>query len=498
VLSAAARGGEITSEWVGNSGDWADVTQWSTNPNYPNNETPAGTEYDALIDAPGSGPYTVSLENNVTTDSVTLNSPNATLLQTGGTLTTGAVNISAGTYNLSGGALQATSYNNTGGTLAVGGTILPLTVAGTQSFNNAGGTIVADAGSIVRLVLGPGVATTSQLGNLVTNGGGIFLEAVNVSGTLNNTGSTLTATGTSGAAHIWFITVENGAINLPAGSTVGRYATLADVSLESDLKVGFDDSASVQDINGLGHTINVVGSSLFIKPDPNQSTATLSNVNVNLSSDASVHSEHPVLLDGATTLEGETGSGDASVGVTGPEITNQGLIDANVNGQTLQVGPQTLVNRGTLQAVGGATLGIGPQSAAPPGWINNGLLSVDSASQIAVNQATQFASGSAFDVMLGSNGNCGILTLGGTLSIQSDVSLDISLAPGAAFSGPYEIISYPGYSLNGTFAQVTPGFTVDYSRPGEILVTSIPEPVGFGFLAASGGLLLARRRARRR
>jgi hypothetical protein len=39
---------EITSTWSGNTGNWTDPTQWSTNPNYPNNGTPSGTDYDAV------------------------------------------------------------------------------------------------------------------------------------------------------------------------------------------------------------------------------------------------------------------------------------------------------------------------------------------------------------------------------------------------------------------------------------------------------------------
>jgi len=71
------------------------------------------------------------------------------------------------------------------------------------------------------------------------------------------------------------------------------------------------------------------------------------------------------------------------------------------------------------------------------------------------------------------------------------------MVAGTVFSGPYEIASYTG-TLTGSFAEVTPGYTVSYSQPGEILVTAdppltspLPEPSG-GLLCASLCFLLAR------
>jgi hypothetical protein len=75
------------------------------------------------------------------------------------------------------------------------------------------------------------------------------------------------------------------------------------------------------------------------------------------------------------------------------------------------------------------------------------------------------------------------------------------MLPGAVFSGPYEIASYTG-TLTGSFAEVTTGFTVSYSQPGEILVTAdtlltspLPEP-GRGLIYSGAYLLLAKRRRR--
>src|SRR5262249_35027007 len=64
----------ITASWlIASNGNWTDPAQWSTNPNFPNNDTPAGTNYDAVIGATGAS-YTATLNSNITVDSLLLNS----------------------------------------------------------------------------------------------------------------------------------------------------------------------------------------------------------------------------------------------------------------------------------------------------------------------------------------------------------------------------------------------------------------------------------------
>lgn len=91
------------------SGSWTDATMWSTNPNFPNNGSPAGTTYDARIAAVGSD-YTVSLESSVTVDSLSIDSPNAKLSLGGivapGTLDTPVITINSGTLYLREGTIK--------------------------------------------------------------------------------------------------------------------------------------------------------------------------------------------------------------------------------------------------------------------------------------------------------------------------------------------------------------------------------------------------------
>ena len=59
--------------------------------------------------------------------------------------------------------------------------------------------------------------------------------------------------------------------------------------------------------------------------------------------------------------------------------------------------------------------------------------------------------------------------------------LDVTL-PGGATPGNYVIATYSG-TLTGTFNNVTPGFTVNYATPGQIIL-NVPPLAGLGSLAA--------------
>lgn len=70
----------------------------------------------------------------------------------------------------------------------------------------------------------------------------------------------------------------------------------------------------------------------------------------------------------------------------------------------------------------------------------------------------------------------GALEITGNLILgPADDSLEFDLLPGGPVGVPRMIIEYSG-TLTGEFTNVTPGFAVDYSQPGEIWVTAAPEP----------------------
>ncbi|MBL0922358.1 MAG: hypothetical protein IBJ10_09555, partial [Phycisphaerales bacterium] len=113
-VGGAASGALIVSTWAAAaSGTWNTASNWSPNANFPNNGTPVGDTYHAIIDATGPN-YTVTLNTNVTLDMLTLNSANATLSHSGGSFNPGVANISAGTYRLVGGSITGGVWNISG------------------------------------------------------------------------------------------------------------------------------------------------------------------------------------------------------------------------------------------------------------------------------------------------------------------------------------------------------------------------------------------------
>src|SRR3954465_75689 len=74
ITSVTSRGATISSWLAPTSGSWSESAKWST-AQYPNNDSPPGTTYDALIDfsgAPGTN-YTITVDRFLTLNSLTLN-----------------------------------------------------------------------------------------------------------------------------------------------------------------------------------------------------------------------------------------------------------------------------------------------------------------------------------------------------------------------------------------------------------------------------------------
>src|SRR5688572_17412693 len=103
----------ITAEWLNPvSGNWTDATKWSTNPNYPQNGTPAGSSYQAIIDALGQA-YTVTVDSAITVGSLTLDSADATLY-----IRSGMLRVSGGTLQIASGVTVRGEGANGYGTIA--------------------------------------------------------------------------------------------------------------------------------------------------------------------------------------------------------------------------------------------------------------------------------------------------------------------------------------------------------------------------------------------
>jgi fibronectin-binding autotransporter adhesin len=239
---------DVTATWVGGSGNWTTAADWSTNPNYPNNGTPSGTDYDVEAGSTGTGSYAVTLSSSVQIDGLSLDNSGATVdVATGGSLTLTTLNANSGLFELTGGTLNAASSSGdlftvgpTGSLSIASGTInggelnssTPVTVI-SGTFNN----VLFDADTTVNVASGGNVtlnnnwtAATINAANATVNVGGSFSLA-NLN-SLNVTNSTVFLTGTLnlGSSDTFdpsnygsSLAVKGGTIN---GGTIASGATL--------------------------------------------------------------------------------------------------------------------------------------------------------------------------------------------------------------------------------------------------------------------------------
>src|SRR4051812_9758505 len=102
VLAARAMSVHAGTSATWNSpvdGSWSDAAKWSSNPNYPNNNSPAGTTYDVSINAGGT--YALTQDVPLTLDSLTIANAGATLWQNSALTVANSIDVQAGTLRLS-------------------------------------------------------------------------------------------------------------------------------------------------------------------------------------------------------------------------------------------------------------------------------------------------------------------------------------------------------------------------------------------------------------
>ncbi|MGD0464706.1 MAG: hypothetical protein ABSB74_19650 [Tepidisphaeraceae bacterium] len=156
---------DTTATWsTETSGDWTNATLWSTSPDYPNNGSPAGINYQAVVSAVGGTAYTATLDSDVTVDGITVDSADAEIDQTSGTLQAGTINVNNGAYQMDGGTIANTTLDISNGSFNVTtGVFDNVTVAdGTLSVGSAGGL------SGATLTVQDGLTTTGS-GTIVMN-----------------------------------------------------------------------------------------------------------------------------------------------------------------------------------------------------------------------------------------------------------------------------------------------------------------------------------------
>jgi hypothetical protein len=350
---------------------------------------------------------------------------------------TGTNWINAGTLSASnGGTLTLNgSWSNTG-TLNVGsGSAMSLT----GSWSNLGA-IAVDTGG--KLTLG-GTFTPASIENLTNNG------TVAISGTLNNTGNTLTlADGTGNTFSLSSSgTIVGGTVNAPAGGTTST-GTLSGVILGGRLTV---PGGTLQVTNGLtldDGTIALAGTSATTYLDFNGSGAqTLGGTGTILlgsSFNSYINSSGTLTIAPSVTIANSSNSGSVNLGSTG---VNQGTISSQINDRGISVTGTNWINAGMLSASNGGTLSLSGS------WTNTGTINVGTGGTVTLGGTFTTASIETLT-------NNGTVAIRGTLyNTGNALTLDgnaFSLAGGAILGGTVNTTS-GGAPATGTLIGVTLG-----------------------------------------
>ena len=411
--TSSAIAADVTSTWsTATSGNWNVDANWINAPalgGFPNDGNGGVATYDAVINAVGS-PYIVTLGTNVTVEDLLLNSANATLSHTTGTLTTtGAIDLAAGTYSMAGGTIANTTVNATVPMklTSSGGTLSGVTVSGDLNF--------PDFNSKVVIAGGTTFATAHLAGNYSTIG---FAPAQTLSSTIQFEGAggqssvTLSSAGT-------FTVGASGVIKTVAG-------------LNSDVTIGnggFGYNADMVLTNNGLISSQVSGRAITINPATSFANA------------------------GSGTLEAKSGG----VLTIAPTVvwTNAGTI--SVNAATINLG-------GTLNVTGG----IGAWSNTG-GTVNVTGTITNTGNTLTLNNSTgswnmvggtisggtlAFANGKTLN-LTGAGGTLSGVTVSGDLNFP-DFNSKVVIAGGTTFAtahlaGNYSTIGFaPAQTLSST------------------------------------------------
>ena len=232
------------------------------------------------------------------------------------------------------------------------------------SFSNTG-TMEATNGGVLNL---NGNFTPSSLGAVEAAGG-----VVNITGVLNNTGSTLALNNTTGSWNLVGGTIKGGSISTSGTATLtAQSATLAGVTLDSNLSVEYGLTISggltLNNANLIlgGLTSSDYGQAIF------QGTQTLSGTGQVIFEGSNGTQNFVYAQGGGTQTTAATLTIGSNITVDGIEngaiegeyaydaILNEGIIDAS-DGVTITAGnsSSSFTNNGTMESTSGGVLDLG-------------------------------------------------------------------------------------------------------------------------------------------
>ncbi len=382
-------------------------------------------------------------------------------------------------------SLDINSNLTNSGTVAISGSNSVLTLNGTWTNT---GTIEADSNATIAAAetINFGGTFTSSAAGLQSSGTGGTVTAngatVNITGTLDNTGNTLTFNSGTG---VWNLTssgtIENGTLNAANQSNgasylnINSYGTLQNVTLGSDLTIASNGyvfiantAANPVGLNFNGHSLNFTGSAALRYQDARNSgsgqyVGDSINGGVNLSGNNSgiTGGQGGLAIDSGATVTASSG-GNNSIQSNGA-LTNNGTIA--VDNQTSLDINSNLTNNGLVQAAAGASLNIGTLT-------NN-------------SGATVSAQGGTVDVT-GTTGNTGTIASsnGGTLQISTG---KLSNYSSGTLTGGIYIAAGGTLTISGA-AITTNAADVTLNGSGSVFAQISPLAVNQGEFRVLGGL----------
>ena len=372
-----------TVEWIGGSGDWNTAANWLDATNLTNH-VPLAID-DVVINAG------VTVTHSSGDQTVLSIQSDASLAVSGGNLTVNGNLTNAGNIQIQGGTL---------------------TLSGTDWSNVE--TVSINSGT---LNLG-GSFATAGIGTITRSGG-----AVNITGTLNNTG-TLALDDTTGSWQLAGGTILGGTVST-AGSAklasilAGNPGTLDGVTLAGTLDLTASSSRArvINDLTLDNGLVNMAqnGYLTFEGTQTLGGTGTVAFTDNNASNALYAGSNSTLTIGPNVTVHGTAGQiNNNGPGTTGSgTFINQGTIRADVAGGSILLNGVGWSNSGTIEAINGSTVTLAGT------WSNTGTIE-ETASTL--NLGGIFGLNSLLGALLTRSG--GAVNITGTLNNTGTLALD--------------------------------------------------------------------------
>ncbi|QDT05745.1 hypothetical protein K227x_41480 [Rubripirellula lacrimiformis] len=509
---------EALSQNIWNSptnGTWSDSSKWTPN------VVPDGIAIDALIEQAGT--YVVTLNDSRSINNLTLNSANATLSHTSGTLSLhGAISVAAGRYELNGGTIAGGSLDGTGlayssgslnGVAVTGGLTLSepngsvklsggTTVAGNIAVENYS-TLYADAFNLTNQSLTLGEVGGATSGSLYVGSGGMTVDSTSsitfqsgniyVAGALANDGLLLADGALGGSMYNYGGAFSNtGTVTSINGADLG-------ISTNNTTNTGTMSASAGSSLNlggvwsNVGGTISVDGTST-LNLGGSFDTANLGTLNITSGGTVNITGTQANTgsafaggegwrLNGGTITGGSldgTGLAYSSGTLAGVAVTG-GLTLSEANGSVTLSGGSTVVddiaveNYSTLYAdafnLTNQSLTLGEVGGATSGslYVGSGGMTVDSTSSITFQSGNINVAGAlANDGLLLADGALGgsMYNYGGAFSNTGTVTsingADLGISTNnTTNTGTMSALAGSNLNLGGVWSNVGGTISVD-------------------------------------